>query len=147
MMTPNMICFTTDMRLRDDGGGVLPTAPWRLKALEGKTLRKIDGSVQERYNSSTLAIELRLSCTNPSIDIVGLVQERCNSSTLAMELGLSCTNPSICHICMVCISRCQRCLSWLVPRSAETPLVKGTVIFMWKIFVGWRHCQNVSRFQ
>ena len=34
------------------------------------------------------------------------------------------------------ISRCQRCLSGLVPRSAETPLVKGTVIFMWKIFVG-----------
>ena len=44
-------------------------------------------------------------------------------------------------------SRCQRCLSRLVPRSAETPLVKGTVIFMWKIFVGWRHCLNVSRFQ
>ena len=27
----------------------------------------------------------------------GLVQERCNSSALAMELGLSCTNPLICH--------------------------------------------------
>ena len=26
----------------------------------------------------------------------GLVQERCNSSALAMELHLSCTNPSIC---------------------------------------------------
>ena len=25
-----------------------------------------------------------------------LVQERCNSSALAMELRLSCTNPSIC---------------------------------------------------
>ena len=75
MMTPNMTCFTTDMRLRDDGGGVLPTAPWRLKALEGKTLRNIDG----------------------------LVQERRNSSTLAMKLHLSCTNPSICYICMVCI--------------------------------------------
>ena len=44
-------------------------------------------------------------------------------------------------------SRCQRCLSRLVPRSGETPLVKGTVIFMWKIFVRWRHCLNVSRFQ
>ena len=28
----------------------------------------------------------------------GLVQERCNSSALAMELRLSCTNPSICLI-------------------------------------------------
>ena len=27
--------------------------------------------------------------------IDGLVQERCNSSALAMELRLSCTNPSI----------------------------------------------------
>ena len=27
--------------------------------------------------------------------IYGLVQERCNSSALAMELRLSCTNPSI----------------------------------------------------
>ena len=29
-------------------------------------------------------------------DIDGLVQERCNSCALAMELGLSCINPSIC---------------------------------------------------
>ena len=27
----------------------------------------IDGLVQERHNSSALAMELRLSCTNPSI--------------------------------------------------------------------------------
>ena len=27
----------------------------------------------------------------------GLMQERCNSSALAMELRLSCTNPSICR--------------------------------------------------
>ena len=26
-----------------------------------------DGLVQERYNSSALAVELRLSCTNPAI--------------------------------------------------------------------------------
>ena len=44
-------------------------------------------------------------------------------------------------------SRCQRCLSRLVPRSAETPLVKGTVIFTWKIFGSWRHCLNTRRFQ
>ena len=45
------------------------------------------------------------------------------------------------------VSRCQRCLSRLVPRSAETPLVKGTVIFTWKIFGSWRHCLNTRRFQ
>ena len=42
-------------------------------------------------------------------------------------------------------SRCQRCLSRLVLRSAETPLVKGTVIFTWKIFVGWRHHLNFNK--
>ena len=31
--------------------------------------------------------------------IDGLVQERRNSSALAMELRLSCTNPSICITC------------------------------------------------
>ena len=30
-------------------------------------------------------------------DLNGLVQERCNSSALAMELRLSCTNPLICE--------------------------------------------------
>ena len=50
------------------------------------------GLVQERRNSSALAMELRLSCTYPSID--RLVQERRNSSALAMELRLSCTNLS-----------------------------------------------------
>ena len=60
----------------------------------------IKGLVQERHKSSALAMELRLSCTNPSI-CYKLSQhyfmhgrERCNSS--AMELHLSCTNPSIC---------------------------------------------------
>ena len=49
--------------------------------------------MQERRNSSALAMELRLSCTNPS---TGLMQEWCNSSALAMELRLSSpsTNPS-----------------------------------------------------
>ena len=78
--------------------------------------------MQERRSSSALAMELRLSCTNPSkyslqtpnsslVRVMyglshenssffwwhfdGLVQERCNSSTLAMELCLSCTNPLI----------------------------------------------------
>ena len=51
----------------------------------------IDVLVQERRNSSALAMELRLSCPNP-IDV--LMQERRNSSALAMELRLFCTNPS-----------------------------------------------------
>ena len=58
----------------------------------------IDGLVQEKRNSSALAMELRPSCTYPSIftlNIHGLVQERLNSSSLAMEFRLSCTNPSI----------------------------------------------------
>ena len=54
----------------------------------------IDGLVQERWNSSALAMELHLSCINPSVD--RLVQERYNSSVLAMEL-LSWINPSIYH--------------------------------------------------
>ena len=49
--------------------------------------------MQERRNSSALAMELCLSCINPSMD--GLMQERRNSSALAMELQLSCTNPSM----------------------------------------------------
>ena len=51
-----------------------------------------DGLVQERRNSSALAMELRLSCTNPSFD--GLLSERRDTSALAMELRLSCTDPS-----------------------------------------------------
>ena len=58
----------------------------------------IDGLVQERRNSSALALEfsalaleLRLSCTN----LDGLMQERRNSIANALELGLSCTNPAI----------------------------------------------------
>ena len=35
----------------------------------------------------------------PLYHIDGLVQERRNSSALAMELCLSCTNPSICKFC------------------------------------------------
>ena len=53
---------------------------------------QIDGLVQERRNSSALAMDLRLSCINPSKD--RLMQERRNSSASAMELRLSCINPS-----------------------------------------------------
>ena len=36
--------------------------------------------------------------SNSYLHVDGLVQERCNSSALAMELRLSCTNPSMCCI-------------------------------------------------
>ena len=36
------------------------------------SLHYIDGLVQERRNSSALAMELRLSCTNPSIPFTSL---------------------------------------------------------------------------
>ena len=44
-------------------------------------------------NTFTIQDHFPQAALNPYID--GLVQERCNSSTLAMELHLSCTNPSI----------------------------------------------------
>ena len=52
----------------------------------------IDGLVQEKRNSSALATELCLSCTNPYRWVSA---RKRNSSALAMELCLSCTNPSI----------------------------------------------------
>ena len=55
----------------------------RYKTFSGE----IDGLVQERRNSSALAMELHLSGTNLS-----LVRERCNSSALAMELLLALTH-------------------------------------------------------
>ena len=42
--------------------------------------------------------------------INGLVQERCNSSALAMELRLSCINPSICN--MIYILSWPMCHDW-----------------------------------
>ena len=73
--------------IKDDsclaGGGLRP--------VESTQSLYIARLVQERCNSSVLAMELRLFCTNPW----RLVQERCNSSALAMELHLSCTNPWI----------------------------------------------------
>ena len=80
----------------------------------------IDGLMQERRNSVANALELRLSCTNPSIwakhkcdislfsDIdllrpylsLWFTQEGCNSNALALESRLPCNNPSI--SCMFC---------------------------------------------
>ena len=38
---------------------------------------------------------IRVHHKNVRYDLDGLVQERCNSSAIAMELRLSCTKPSI----------------------------------------------------
>ena len=55
----------------------------------------IDRLVQERRNSSALAMEVHLSCTNPSIyNFDGLVQDCSNPSALAMELLQACAKPS-----------------------------------------------------
>ena len=52
-------------------------------------------------------IDLQYHCYCLSIYIDGLVQERCNSSALAMELHLSCTNLSICGQNLVNITPLQ----------------------------------------
>ena len=48
--------------------------------------------------------------------IDGLVQERCNSSVLAMELLLSCINPFIWYLCngnqVYCVVKCM-CVWWI----------------------------------
>ena len=49
----------------------------------------IDGLVQERCNSSALAMELCLSCTNPSI---WYQQKRHKTTTNALKLHLLCIN-------------------------------------------------------
>ena len=55
-----------------------------------------DGLVQESCNSSALAMELFLSCTNPSICINSLVQEYQVSSALAMKIPQFYTSPLMC---------------------------------------------------
>ena len=59
-----------------------------------------NGLVQERRNSSALAMELRFSCANPLIygcmyHISGLVQDCDISNADALEILQSCTQPSI----------------------------------------------------
>ena len=75
---------------------------------------KIDGLVQNCSNSSTLAMELLKSCTEPSIcfdtwkknrliedwwHIYALVNELLLGPEMAQELLLSCTKPSILYSC------------------------------------------------
>ena len=45
--------------------------------------------------------------------IDGLVQERRNSSALAMELRLSCTNPSICAVVVIDVDFNWKTLKWM----------------------------------
>ena len=72
------------------------------------------GLVRKKCNSSALAIELHLSCTNPSIylHIYGSVQDCSNFSVLAVELLQPCTKPSICT-CM-CVWAYISVYRWLV---------------------------------
>ena len=46
-----------------------PRGQWINEPSDVNTLRHVDGLVQERRNSSALVMELRLSCTNPSMYI------------------------------------------------------------------------------
>ena len=55
--------------------------------------------MQQRRNSIANALELSLSCTNPSVcgnHVDGSMHERLNSIANALELHLSCTNPWMC---------------------------------------------------
>ena len=52
-------------------------------------------------------------CEYVILHIDGLVRERCNSSALAMELRLSCTKPSIyCEICPAFCCALFYCVCW-----------------------------------
>ena len=75
--------------------------------------------------------------------IDGLVQERRNSSALAMELHLSCTNPSICNAfchwlrsysavdskCAVVCSKCPWTLQTIVTRVNVVPMAWWGILF------------------
>ena len=74
------------------GGEIVYETLWRVKAVYD-----IDGLVQERRNSSALAMELRLSCTNPSIlSYIWLCQE-------SMIVSLHCCGyKCICKVDRIC---------------------------------------------
>ena len=60
---PERVLFSSNSRM----GLTLSTCHhWKYSNLYYKTLSDIDGLVQERRNSIANALELRLSCTNPS---------------------------------------------------------------------------------
>ena len=68
MLTPSTIASTAQSlgTFESDCNYVSINSNWRKSSLQ-KQVHDIDGLVQKRRNSSALAVELRLSCTNPSI--------------------------------------------------------------------------------
>ena len=101
----------------------------------------INGLVQERRNSSALAMELRLSCTNSF------------SSALAMELRLSCTNSSIWHCrsstmaevmvcCLMAPSHYHR-NSWLIVNQTPRNTFHWNLTFYANIFIKGDIPENV----
>ena len=75
------------------------------------------------------------------LHIDGLVQARCNSSALAMELHLSCTNPSICFffcwyiICNNIILTYMACSIWCSSMQSKT--IYADLYRYEYIFWGW----------
>ena len=71
------------------------------------TVKRVSATYLKRPPLRMVLTE-RWSPTKGKID--GLVQERCNSSVLAMELRLSCTNPSKCTWFMKKYLKWDRCV-------------------------------------
>ena len=72
----------------------------------------------------------------------GLVQERCNSSALAMELRLSCNNPSI--WCLFISTSHSLTLKWLGHFFQSVALFSNVVHHKCNIFIlNWSNTMNV----
>ena len=67
-------------------------------------------------------------------DTDGLVQDRCNSSALAMELRLSCTNPLIWSIKVSRPLKIQWGLGGILPKSPIDPAI-GKLVMVDYIYV------------
>ena len=98
---------------RSQLGGEACVPAWHLahQGWDSGTGREhINGLVQERRNSSALAMELRLSCTNPWMSCVFLA---------LMVLRLSCTNPSMSYVFLALTHRCGANMSTSARREGE----------------------------
>ena len=72
------------------------------------------GNAQQMDGTWNINMDLCfISLHNETTDFDGLVQERCNSSALAMELRLSCTNPST-YFMMRTHPEVRGCYSYIV---------------------------------
>ena len=67
----------------------------------------------------------KLTSAEPQQSIDGLVQQKRNSSGLAVELGFSCTNPSIWTVCQVGYSLAQ-VLWWSTSKLPQAPSPDST---------------------